>query len=139
MAEKFDLRIVTPEREFYNDECESLVITTTEGEMGILHGHLSMVVALVTAPARVKMADGAWRVAALSQGFAKIGPNSAVLFVDTAEWPEEIEENRALRAKARAEERLQAHLSEVEYFRSKVALDRALVRITVKNNELLKK
>lgn len=127
----FNLCISTPEKEFYNGPVESLVLTTTDGEMGILPEHSSMVVALVSAPLRFKDSEG-WRVAAISGGFANISGNEMMIFCDTAEWPEDIETSRALEAKKRAEERMQARASEVEYMRSRVALERALVRLTVK-------
>lgn len=132
MPEGFKLIISTPERQFFNDNVESLVITSTEGELGILPGHLSMVVALSHAPAKLKI-NGEWKTAAISGGFARIKNDEVVVFADTAEWPEEIELNRALEAKKRAEERLQAHVSEIEYMRSRVALERALMRLTVKD------
>ncbi len=134
MADSFNLKISTPERQFFNGKAESLVITSTDGELGILPGHLSMVVALTPAPAKIKI-DGQWKLAAISEGFARITGEDVIILADAAEWPEEIEENRALEAKRRAEERLIAHVSEVEYLQSRVALERALMRLTVKNEK----
>lgn len=133
MDKTFTLCITTPEKEFYNGPVESLVLTTTDGEMGILPHHTSMVVALSSAPLRLK-AEGEWHTAAVSGGFANIGGKEVMIFADTAEWPEDIEEARALEALKRAEERLQAHASEVEYMRSRVALERALARLAVKRD-----
>lgn len=135
MPASFNLTISTPGRQFYSGECESLVISSSEGEMGILPGHLSMVVALTPAPARLKV-DGEWKIAAISGGFARIKNDKVVILADTAEWPEEIEYDRAMEAKKRAEERLHAHASQIEYMRSKVALDRALMRLHAKNDKL---
>lgn len=133
MAGTFTLYIDTPERKFYEGSVESLVITSSYGELGILPGHLSTVVAMATAPAKM-LVDGNWIEAAISGGFARIRNDEVVILADSAEWPEEIEENRALEAKKRAEERLQAHISEVEYMRTRVALERALTRLTVKRD-----
>lgn len=134
MAGTFTLHIDTPEKKFYEGAVESLVITTSAGELGILPGHLSMVVAMASAPAKM-LVDGNWLEAAISGGFARIKNDEVVIIADSAEWPEEIEENRALEAKKRAEERLQSKLSEVEYMRSRVALERALTRLTVKHDK----
>lgn len=133
MADTFVLHVDTPEKKFYGGPVESLVITSSDGEIGILPGHLSMVVAMATAPAKMKV-NGEWLVAAISGGFARIKADEVVILADTAEWPEDIEENRAIEAQKRAEERLQMHLSEVEYMRSRVALERALMRLTVKHD-----
>lgn len=136
MANSFKLSISTPDRQFFDGECESLVVSSQDGEMGILPGHLSMVITLISAPARIKV-NGEWKIAAISGGFARIKGDSVIILADTAEWPEEIEINRAERARQRAEERVKAHVSEVEYMRSRVALERALMRLTVKNDKQL--
>ncbi|MDR1060673.1 MAG: ATP synthase F1 subunit epsilon [Clostridiales bacterium] len=129
-AATFRLIVATPERYFFTGDASSLTITTQDGEIGVLPGHMPMVVAIRNAPVRF-LAGGEWREAALSSGFAEITGNRVVILADTAEWPEEIELNRALEAKRRAEERLRAHRSDAEYMRSQVALQRALTRINV--------
>ena len=130
MAEHFLLNISTPENVFYSGEAESLVITTTEGEMGVLPGHALMVVALDIAPVKFKTKDE-WYEAAISGGFAQIAGDRVDILADAAEWPDDIEVNRALEAKNRAEERLRSHLNEVEYVRSQLAKRRALTRLAV--------
>lgn len=135
MQAQFELTIATPERQFYTGAVESLVIASQKGLMGILPGHLSMVVALDTAPVQIKAVGEDWKVAALSGGFARIKSDRVVILADTAEWPEEIEINRAMEAKKRAEERLRLQVNEIEYMRSRVALQRALMRLDVKNRK----
>ena len=132
MGKTFHLHIVTPEKDFYSGEVASVVLTTVDGEMGILAGHNSVAVALASGPMHIVTGEGR-RSAAVIGGFARVGPHRAVVFADTAEWPEDIEEARALEAKFRAEERMQARQSEIEYMRSRVALERALARLTVKH------
>ena len=128
------LRIATPERWFFNGEVESVTLVSTDGEIGVLAGHMPTVVALRAGPVRFKTGDG-WREAALTGGFAEIENDYISILSDTAEWPEEIELNRALEAKRRAEERISARSSEVEYMRSMVALQRALTRIAVSQHK----
>lgn len=128
--ETFNLIISTPQRLFYSGEAEQIILTSTEGEMGILPGHVPVVVAIESSPIRIKTAEG-WREAALSDGFAQIRGDEVAIIADTAEWPEEIEFNRAVEAKARAEERITHKHSEIEYLRSQVALKRALARLKV--------
>ena len=134
MAEHFFLNISTPEKEFFTGEAESLIITTTEGEMGVLPNHELTIVALDIAPIRFKTGEG-WRAAAISGGFARISGRHVDILADSAEWPEEIEVNRALEAKRRAEERLHSQLNEIEYLRSQVAKRRALTRLAVVNKK----
>ncbi len=133
MASTFLLEIVTPERKFFSGEVEMVVLKTTDGEMGILKDHTPMVVAVSIGPVRIQK-DGEWLEAVLSEGFMEISQNKNIILVDTAEWPNEIDINRAKAAKERAEERLQRQLSHAEYIRSRTALARAMARIKVVKN-----
>ena len=135
MDKTFQLEIATPEKEFFTGPVESLVLTAIDGEMGVLAGHVPMVVPLASGAMRIKTEAG-WREAAVIGGFARISPDYVIVFADTAEWPEDIEESRALDAKRRAEERLQTKQSEIEYLRSRVALERALARLSVKQEHI---
>jgi F-type H+-transporting ATPase subunit epsilon len=130
----FELIIATPARYFFKGDASSLTITTPDGEIGVLPGHMPMVVAIRNAPVRF-MANGEQREAALASGFAEITGDKVVILADTAEWPEEIELHRALEAKRRAEGRMRAHRSNTEYMRSQVALQRALTRINVSKDK----
>ena len=126
----FKLHISTPERLFFDDDVETVILTSIEGELGVLSGHIPMVTALATGVIKMR-AGGEWKAAVLSGGFATIKNNEVVVLADTAEWPEEIEVNRALEAKERAEERIRLRENEVEYVRSVAALQRAMVRLRI--------
>lgn len=128
MASTFHLEILTPERKFFDGEVETIVINTPQGEMGILPGHIPMVVAIEIGKITIKK-DGKWKEAVLTEGFCEIKQNSTVIHTDTAEWPEEIDVNRAIEAKKRAEERLQRNISKVEYIKSRTAMARAMARL----------
>lgn len=130
MANTFNLEIVTPDRKFFSGEVEMLVLKTPEGEIGILKDHMPMVVAVAIGPIRIQK-DGDWLEAVLSEGFMKIMQDKTVILVDTAEWPNEIDINRAKAAQDRAKERLQSQLSRVEYMRTQAALQRAFSRLQV--------
>ncbi len=130
MSDYILLNISTPEKLFFQGEIKSLVISSSIGKMGILPGHKPMVVALDTAPIEIETDEGA-REAAIVGGYAQIKNNQVTILADTAEWPEDIEISRAVEAKKRAEERLQSHLSEVEFMRSQAALRRALLRLSL--------
>lgn len=130
MADTFYLEIVTPERKFFSGDLEMLVLKTPEGEIGILKDHMPMVVAVAIGPVRIKK-DGDWLEAVLSEGFMEVMQDKVVLLVDTAEWPNEIDINRAKAAEERARERLESQLSRVEYMQSQAALQRALSRLKV--------
>lgn len=128
MPDAFELEILTPERKFFTGKVEMIILKTTDGEMGILKDHLPMVASVAISPIRL-LIDGAWRDAVVGEGFMEITHEKTIILADTAEWPEEIDINRAKAAKERAEERLQRKLSEVEYLRSQAALAKALARL----------
>ncbi|HEY9062586.1 MAG TPA: ATP synthase F1 subunit epsilon [Pseudobacteroides sp.] len=130
MASKFMLEIATPDRRFFSGEVEMVVLKTPDGEMGILKDHAPTVVAVDIGPIRI-LQDGEWLEAFLSEGFMEITREKTVILCDTAEWPNEIDVNRAKAAKERAEERLQRQLSQIEYIRSRTALARAMGRLKV--------
>ncbi len=125
----FFLEVITPERNFYSGEAECVIFKSIDGEMGVLAKHAPTVTTVNVGPLRIKNAEGKWMEAVVTDGFAKIMPDRVVIMTDTAEYPEEIDINRARAAKQRAEERLQKQLSQLEYMRSKTALARAMARI----------
>lgn len=129
----FFLVIKTPERNFFSDSVEEVLIETSEGQIGILPGHEPMITTVAIGPVKIKQ-NGEWREAVLSEGFMEVNQNMAVALVDTAEWPEEIDENRARMAEERAKERLQGKLSHIEYVRSQAALQRAISRLEVSSH-----
>ncbi len=130
----FYLVIKTPERHFFNDAVEEILIETSEGQIGILPGHEPMITTVAIGPVKIKV-NGEWKEAVLSEGFMEVNQDMVVALVDTAEWPEEIDANRAKRAEERAKERLQGKLSHIEYVRSQAALQRAISRLEVSSHK----
>jgi F-type H+-transporting ATPase subunit epsilon len=130
MASTFNLEIITPERKFFSGEVEMVVLKTIEGEIGILKGHAQMVIAVGIGPMRIKK-DGEWLEAVLSEGFMEIKQDKTIILTDTAEWPNEIDVNRAEAARERAQERLQRQKDNQETARSRAALARAIARLKV--------
>jgi len=126
----FYLEVVTPERKFFEGQAEMIIVHTPDGEIGILKDHEPAVVAVESGAIRI-LVDGVWKEAAITPGFMEVTSEKTILLVDTAEWPEEIDINRAKAAKERAEERLQQKMAYVEYIRSQASLARALARLRV--------
>lgn len=126
----FYLEVITPERKFFSGEAECVIFKSVDGEMGVLAQHAPTVTAINVGPIRIN-SQGKWIEALVTDGFAKIMPDKVVILTDTAEYPEEIDINRAKAARQRAEERLQKQLSQLEYMRSKAALSRAMARLKI--------
>ena len=129
MAEKsFNLRIITPERVFYEGDAEMVEFNTTEGEVGILPGHIPMTVIVKPGVLCIGEPEGE-KLAALHAGFAEILPEGVTILAEVIEWPGEIDESRAVAAKERAEGRLQDKTPDTDIARAETALQRAIVRI----------
>ncbi|MCM1065057.1 MAG: ATP synthase F1 subunit epsilon [Eubacterium sp.] len=129
MAEKtFNLRIITPDRVFYEGETEMVEFNTTEGQVGVLPGHIPLTVIVKPGILHIHEAEGE-KTAALHAGFAEILPEGITILAEIIEWPEEIDENRAEAARERAEERLRSRTPETDIARAETALQRAVARI----------
>ena len=132
----FNLRITSSIGDFYIGQCESLVIPTIEGEYGILAHHESIVIGICVGELRFKV-DGEWRNIYVGQGYCRFVENSIYVIVDSAERPEDIDLNRALAAKRRAEERLSIKMGRREYYKGKLAISRAMARIKIKEKKFM--
>ncbi|MFW6378158.1 MAG: F0F1 ATP synthase subunit epsilon [Bacillota bacterium] len=125
---KVQLDITTPRRVVYSNEVDMLVARAIDGNIGIMPGHTPLVTALENSVIRVKN-DGKEIPIPISDGFLEVKPDKINLIVRTAELPEEIDLQRAKKAKERAERRLREEQSKLEQARAEAALDRAVSRI----------
>ncbi len=131
MAAPFHLDILAASVPFYRGECVSLVVPTTDGKFGILANHSTAVGAVCAGELRFETAEGEHRRAAVAPGLFKIEDGRVLLLVDAAERPEDIDVNRALRAREEAEEQLRQKRSMAEYQLAQGNLARALNRLRV--------
>lgn len=131
MAERkaFLIRIVTPERVFYEGRAVLAEFTTTEGELGVYAEHIPLTAALLPDAVKIHGEDGSVREAAVHSGFAEILPERVTILAEAAEWPGEIDSARAERAGQRARERLNSRSGDVDVARAELALRRALTRL----------
>ena len=129
MAETMKLKIVAPERIFYEGDASFLEFTTTEGEMGIYPEHIPLTA--IIAPGILKIHEGGTvKEAALMSGFVQILKDSVTILAESVEWPDEIDANRAKEAEIRARRRI--HDEEgIDMDRAELALRRALIRQTL--------
>ena len=128
MADKMRLSIVTPDREFFNEEVDMVEFNTTEGEIGIYKGHVPLTV--IVKPGILTITQGnTVRNAALHAGFVQILPEEVTILAEIIEWPTEIDEERAKAARDRAENRLKSGGKDIDVVRAQAALMRSIARI----------
>ncbi len=124
----FRLEIITPEKKFFDGETEQIIVRTTVGDMSVLNGHVPYCAALGIGQMRI-MIDGEFRHAATSGGIIKVSRTKTVVLVDSCEWADEIDLERAEAAKDTAEDRLQSAESDRQMKMAEFKLKRALNRI----------
>ena len=124
----FILNITASSGEFYQGNCESMVLPVKDGVYGVQAGHSPVLVAIHMGMLKFTV-DGETREILVGDGIAEVTPTFVLLLVDSAERPEDIDKNRAEAARIRAEERLQHKQSMHEYYQTKIALDRAMQRL----------
>ncbi len=130
MAEEFLLKVITPERVFYEDMVTMVEFNTTEGEIGVYKNHIPLTVIIKPGILTITTKDGI-KNAALHSGFAQILQDEISILAEVVEWPEEIDLERAEDAKGRAEKRLHEKTAGTDMYRAQTALLRAMARIEV--------
>ncbi len=127
----FTLQIISPDRIFYEGEASFVEMVTSEGEVGVYKNHIPMTNILVPGIVKIHESDGV-KEAAVHSGFVEILQEKIVIMAEVAEWPDEIDINRAEEARKRAERRLSSNGSEINVARAEAALKRSLTRIQLK-------
>lgn len=130
MADLFKVQVITPERRFYEGEASMVELSTTEGDIGVYRNHIPLTAIIAPGVLKIHETNGV-KEAALISGFLEILPERIVVMAEVAEWPDEIDANRAEEARIRAERRLKEQSGEVDIMRAEQALRRALVRISL--------
>ena len=129
---KIILEVVTPEKVVVSQEVDMVIAPGTEGEFGVLSGHVLFLSGIV--PGEMRYNSGSETISlVVSTGFAEVSDNKVSIIVDAAERGTEVDIERAQQAAERARERLAKGKSaeDIDYARAEVALKRAIARIKV--------
>ena len=129
----FHLKISSPDGLEYEGDVERLRVRMIDGDVCLLAHHTDYVSAVGVGEAAVTLEGGQNRLAACIGGMLAMINNEANLIVTTFEWAEDIDLERAKRAKEAAEARIAAAKDKQELMLAQAKLQRALVRIGVKH------
>ena len=132
MATLFPFEVHTPYRLFYSGTVEVIVLTLLDGEVAVYANHSAFTAPVVPCLLKIKDKDGKWKTAFVAEGILEVKQHKNVLLVDTAEWPGEIDFERAKNAKERAEEILSRGGMKFETENAASSLRRAQMRIKAK-------
>ena len=125
------VNVVTPDGPVYESDVEMISTKAQSGELGILPGHIPMVAPLQIGIVRLKK-GGNTDLVAVTGGLLEVRPEVVTILAQAAETAEHIDVNRALKAKERAEARIQEEKQgNIDFKRAELALQRAVNRITV--------
>ncbi|HEV8375040.1 MAG TPA: F0F1 ATP synthase subunit epsilon [Candidatus Polarisedimenticolia bacterium] len=128
LPEKIQLEIVTPERAVFSESVDEVILPGAQGYLGVRPGHAPLLATLKVGSISVRKGSEIQHLA-VSWGFAEVLPDRVSILAETAEPAEEIDMDRAVRAKERAEKRLKQ--PDADFRRAQVALEKALSRIQV--------
>jgi F-type H+-transporting ATPase subunit epsilon len=129
MAELFAFEVHTPYRLFFKDNVQAVTVTLQDGEIGILARHENIVARVRACLLKIKDREGNWQTAFASEGILEVAGSKTVLVADSAEWPEEIDYDRAVEAKRQAEEVVKNSSFKFEADTARQKLERAEMRL----------
>ena len=127
------LEVVTPDRQVLSVEVDEVTAPGANGYFGVLPGHISFITTLGLGELGYRIGNQ-WEYLAITWGYAEVLPNHVTILTQTAEMAEEVDIERAERAKRRAEERLRewtTTTADVDFERASMALQRAAIRLQV--------
>ena len=127
----FPFEILTLQKLFLREEVRFVIAPGQEGVFEILANHAPFVFALKPGPLRMRLPDGQDQYVVVGSGFFVVQKERTTVLTRSAERPEEIDVERARRAKERAEQRLQQKSADFEMARAEASLQRALARLKV--------
>ena len=135
--DKCFLQIITPNKVLYDGEVRMVEYNTTEGYVGVLPKHIPMT--QVLAPGKLAIYEDKEKepkVAALHAGIVRVMPDVITILAEIVEWKEDIDVDRAIKERERAEEKIKnINLSENKDEKSlliaEMSLKKALARINI--------
>ena len=127
----FELHILAAQRDLFEGQAESLIVPTTEGMYGIQAKHMNMIAGIIPGELTYRTPGGADTHAFVAAGMVIVKDGVVTVMVGAAEYPDEIDVNRARRAAEQAREEIFLHKSKRTYAEAQRQLARATSRLKV--------
>ena len=127
------LEVVTPSGAVVSEEVDIVTAPGVGGEFGVLANHAPFLSTIKTGTLSFKK-EKTTKYLMVSGGFTEVSNNKITFLVESAEFGQDIDVDRAMRAKERAEKRLvqaQQATERINRVRAEAALQRAMARIKV--------
>ena len=124
-----NLIIVSAERKIFEGAVKQIQATGVEGELGILPNHTPLMTAIKPGIVKFTLEDGKEEVIYVSGGFLEVQPKVVTVLADVAIRGSELDADRILEAKRKAEENIVAHVSDVDHELLVAKLSRELAKL----------
>lgn len=125
----FDLTVVSAEEKIFNGQVKCIQVTGSEGELGILPGHIPLLTAIKPGIVKLTLENDDDQVIYVSGGFLEVQPNTVTVLADVAIRGENLDEERILNAKKRAEENIIQHHNDGNYEMLSAKLAKELAKL----------
>ncbi len=128
MAMTIHVDVVSAEGEIFSGTAEEVFIPAELGEIGVLPRHTPLISRLKPGEVRVKM-SGEETSIFVSGGMVEVQPHIVTVLADTGVRAQDLDEAKALEAKARAEEAMQNQEDTIEFAKAKSELLEAVAQL----------
>ncbi len=122
--------IMTPDKIFWDEEAEEIILPTNTGQMGVLTKHAPLITALDIGVMSIRQ-NNSWNFIALMNGFASIKNDKVTILVNSAESKETIDSDQAEKDFLEAQDRVNTATDEKEKVEAILAFKRARARFLV--------
>ena len=130
MAHTIHVDVVSAEESIYSGEAEFVVLPGVAGELGIYPKHTPLLTQIKPGAVRIKVPNEAEETLVFVQGgFLEVQPNVVTVLADTAIRAHDLDEAKALEAKARAEDAMRSKLSAEEIAKAQAELAAAAAQL----------
>ena len=125
----FNLTVVSAEYKIFSGSVKSIQASGIEGELGILAGHIPLLTAIKPGIVKITLENGNEEVIYVSGGFLEVQPNIVTVLADVAIRGNELDSERILAAKKRAEDNIREHHSDANYELLTAKLSKELAKL----------
>ncbi len=125
----FKCRVVSAKEEIYAGDIQMLVATGSEGELGILAGHVPLVTLLKPGPMHLKTADGSDEVIYIQGGYLEVQPKVVTVLASAAQRAHDLDEAQIAEARQKAEQLLANQSSTLQTQEALLALAESVAQL----------
>ena len=136
ISKKTNLRIITPQGIFYNNQVEIVTLKTTEGFIGLMKNKSPFIASLDIANLLINSKKSKkFLECAIAGGIVKVDRNNVLIITDAIEEKTKISKSRAKKSKLKAEQIIKSKKSDYEIHMAEIDLKKAINRLNVKERD----